>query len=47
MPPLFRGNPAFFGIMAGIVAIQVLLVQYGGDFSTVPPVLGNGFSYFS
>jgi Ca2+-transporting ATPase len=37
MPPLFRGNPAFFGIMAGIVAIQVLIVQYGGEFfATVP-----------
>lgn len=37
MPPFFRGNPAFFGIMAGIVMIQVLIVQYGGAlFSTVP-----------
>ncbi|MDD1705952.1 MAG: calcium-translocating P-type ATPase, PMCA-type [Methanoregulaceae archaeon] len=37
MPPFFRGNPAFFGIMAGIVVIQILIVQYGGAlFSTVP-----------
>jgi Ca2+-transporting ATPase len=37
MPPFFRGNPAFFGIMAGIVVIQVLIVQYGGAFfATVP-----------
>ncbi len=37
MPPFFKGNPAFFGIMAGIVTIQILIVQYGGDlFSTVP-----------
>ncbi|MBP1927685.1 Ca2+-transporting ATPase [Methanolinea mesophila] len=37
MPPFFKGNPAFFGIMAGIVAIQILIVQYGGAlFSTVP-----------
>jgi Ca2+-transporting ATPase len=37
MPPLLKGNPAFFGIMAGIVGIQILLVQYGGElFSTVP-----------
>jgi Ca2+-transporting ATPase len=42
MPPLFKGNPAFFGIMAGILAIQVLIVQYGGDFfSTVPLDLGQ------
>jgi Ca2+-transporting ATPase len=37
MPPFFKGNPAFFGIMAGIVVIQILIVQYGGSlFSTVP-----------
>jgi plasma-membrane calcium-translocating P-type ATPase len=37
MPPVFRGNPAFFGIMSVIVVIQVLIVQYGGTFfSTVP-----------
>ena len=37
MPPFFKGNPAFFGIMAGIVVIQILIVQYGGAFfSTVP-----------
>jgi Ca2+-transporting ATPase len=37
MPPLFSGNPAFYGIMALIVVIQVLIVQYGGTvFGTVP-----------
>ena len=37
MPPFFKGNPAFFGIMAGIVVIQILIVQYGGAlFATVP-----------
>jgi Ca2+-transporting ATPase len=37
LPPLFRGNPAFFGIMSGILVVQVLIVQYGGEFfSTVP-----------
>lgn len=37
MPPLFRGNPPFFAIMAVIVVIQVLIVQYGGAlFNTVP-----------
>ncbi|MDD1723777.1 MAG: calcium-translocating P-type ATPase, PMCA-type [Methanospirillum sp.] len=37
MPPLFRGNPVFFGIMGLIVVIQILIVQYGGTlFGTVP-----------
>jgi Ca2+-transporting ATPase len=37
MPPFFKGNPAFFGIMAGIVVIQILIVQYSGSlFATVP-----------
>lgn len=37
MPPLFRGNPPFFAIMAVIVVIQVFIVQYGGAlFNTVP-----------
>lgn len=37
IPPFFRGNPAFFVIMSGIVVVQVLIVQYGGAFfSTVP-----------
>ncbi|MDD1719638.1 MAG: calcium-translocating P-type ATPase, PMCA-type, partial [Methanoregulaceae archaeon] len=37
MPPVFKGNPVFLGIMSGIVIIQVLIVQYGGAFfSTVP-----------
>lgn len=37
MPSFFRGNPAFFAIMAFIVLIQVLIVQFGGEiFGTVP-----------
>ncbi len=37
MPPLLKGNPIFFLIMAGIILIQVLIVQYGGSlFGTVP-----------
>jgi Ca2+-transporting ATPase len=37
MPPLFRGNPVFYGIMGLIGIVQVLIVQYGGDiFDTVP-----------
>lgn len=37
MPPLFRGNPVFYGVMGLIVLIQVLIVQYGGGlFDTVP-----------
>ncbi len=37
LPPLFRGNPAFFVIMSVILVVQVLIVQYGGAFfSTVP-----------
>jgi Ca2+-transporting ATPase len=37
MPPFFKGNPVFFGIMAVVMVIQVLIVQYGGAlFSTVP-----------
>ncbi len=30
LPPLFRGNPAFFVIMSVILVVQVLIVQYGG-----------------
>ena len=37
MPPFFRGNPMFFVIMGLVVAIQIALVQYGGEiFATVP-----------
>lgn len=37
MPPFFRGNPTFFVVMVFIVAVQVLIVQYGGAFfATVP-----------
>jgi P-type Ca2+ transporter type 2C len=37
MPPFFSGNPMFFGIMGMVAAIQIILVQYGGEvFSTVP-----------
>jgi len=37
MPPLFRGNPVFYGIMGLIGIVQVLIVPYGGDiFDTVP-----------
>jgi Ca2+-transporting ATPase len=37
MPPFFRGNPTFFAVMGIIVAVQVLIVQYGGIvFNTVP-----------
>ncbi len=37
LPPFFRGNPVFFIIMSAILIVQVLIVQYGGQFfSTVP-----------
>jgi Ca2+-transporting ATPase len=37
MPPFFRGNPVFFGVMALVIAGQVAIVQYGGPvFGTVP-----------
>ncbi|HPP78433.1 calcium-translocating P-type ATPase, PMCA-type [Methanospirillum sp.] len=37
MPPVFRGNPVFYGIMGCIVLVQILIVQYGSDiFDTVP-----------
>jgi Ca2+-transporting ATPase len=37
MPPFFRGNPLFFAIMGGVVAIQIAIVQFGGAvFETVP-----------
>jgi P-type Ca2+ transporter type 2C len=36
MPPFF-GNPMFFVIMGMVVALQIALVQYGGElFNTVP-----------
>lgn len=37
MPPFFKGNPAFFLIMGGVVIIQFFIVQFGGEiFDTVP-----------
>jgi Ca2+-transporting ATPase len=37
MPPFFKGNPTFFAVMGGIILIQILIVQYGGEvFGTVP-----------
>jgi P-type Ca2+ transporter type 2C len=37
MPPFFRGNPTFFVIMGLVIAVQVVIVQYGGAvFATVP-----------
>lgn len=37
MPPFFKGDPTFFLVMVAIVAIQILIVQFGGPvFSTVP-----------
>ncbi|MDD1693757.1 MAG: HAD-IC family P-type ATPase, partial [Methanoregula sp.] len=37
MPPFFSGNPMFFVIMGLVVALQIALVQYGGEiFATVP-----------
>ncbi|NLV27595.1 MAG: calcium-translocating P-type ATPase, PMCA-type [Methanomicrobiales archaeon] len=37
MPHFIKGNPVFFLIMGGIIAIQFLIVQYGGKiFDTVP-----------
>jgi len=36
MPPFF-GNPLFFAIMGGVIAIQMAIVQFGGAvFETVP-----------
>ncbi len=31
MPPLFTGNPVFFGVMSIIVVLQFCLVQFGGS----------------
>jgi Ca2+-transporting ATPase len=37
MPPFFRGNPLFFAIMGGVIAVQIAIVQFGGAvFDTVP-----------
>jgi Ca2+-transporting ATPase len=37
MPPFFKGNPTFFGVMGVIVLTQIILVQFGGSvFGTVP-----------
>jgi Ca2+-transporting ATPase len=37
MPQFFRGNPTFFLVIGGIVIIQILIIQFGGEvFGTVP-----------
>ena len=37
MPQFFKGNPMFFLVMGGIVIIQILIIQFGGEvFGTVP-----------
>ncbi len=37
MPQFFKGNPTFFLVMGGIVIVQVLIIQFGGEvFGTVP-----------
>jgi P-type Ca2+ transporter type 2C len=37
MPSFFKGNPTFFIVMAAVVVIQILIVQFGGAvFMTVP-----------
>ena len=37
MPPFFKGNPIFFGVMSLIVVTQICLVQFGGVYmGTVP-----------
>jgi Ca2+-transporting ATPase len=37
MPAFFKGNPTFFLVMGFIVAVQIVIVQYGGAiFTTVP-----------
>ncbi|WP_292425187.1 calcium-translocating P-type ATPase, PMCA-type [Methanoregula sp.] len=37
MPQFFKGNPTFFLVIAGIVLIQVIIIQFGGAiFGTVP-----------
>ncbi len=37
MPQFFKGNPTFFLVMGGIVLIQILIIQFGGEmFGTVP-----------
>jgi P-type Ca2+ transporter type 2C len=37
MPAFFKGNPTFFVVMGLIVAVQAIIVQYGGAvFATVP-----------
>ncbi|MCU0630083.1 MAG: cation transporting ATPase C-terminal domain-containing protein, partial [Methanoregulaceae archaeon] len=42
MPPFFKGNPTFFGVMVFIVLAQILIVQYGGVvFGTVPLALNE------
>ena len=37
MPPFFKGNPTFFGVMVVVVLTQILIVQFGGEvFHTMP-----------
>jgi Ca2+-transporting ATPase len=37
MPQFFKGNPTFFLVMGGIVIVQILIIQFGGEvFGTVP-----------
>jgi len=37
MPAFFKENPTFFIVMAAVVAIQILIVQFGGAvFTTFP-----------
>lgn len=37
MPPFFKGNPTFFGVMAIIILAQILMTQFGGKvFGTAP-----------
>jgi len=46
MPPL-RGNPVFFAVMGIIVAVQALIVQFGGTlFKTVPLSPGTWLAIF-
>ena len=42
MPPFFKGNPTFFGVMGLVLIAQILIVQYGGVFfGTVPLSTGE------
>jgi Ca2+-transporting ATPase len=42
MPSFFKGNPTFFFVMGGIVLIQGIIIQFGGEvFGTVPLTAGE------